>query len=465
MQVDQMSPVDAYFYYSEQNGVNRMHMGGFALVEGIAPTQGEISGLVAAKLHLVPRYRHIARVIPLHLGRPVWVDDLAFDIDNHVRRTELPEPGGDSEMRSVIERVMSSPLDRRRPLWELWIIDGLETQHWVVLWKIHHCMADGVSGSELLTVLFGDPPTDGESSSVEPWLPTSPPTPTQLAAAAVVDLMKLPSQYVRAATGALASLRSLRKPIAASLAAAGRTARPNPVSNLNGSIGTDRRYAFSSRSLDAFKEIRAAFGGTINDVVLAAVTRGFRDLLLSRHEPVSEVVIRTVVPVATRQRSETGLAIGDGTYTNKAVAIVAELPVGLSNPVERIHAVTRQMQELKQSGQAEGARTLIEWSDLAPGSLIALGSRVSGFVRQSSVNTTVTNVPGPQSPLYLLGRRLLSMYALAPLFPIGARITTAVYSYDGVLHFGITGAYEATDDMDVFDAGIHRGIDELLGCT
>jgi WS/DGAT/MGAT family acyltransferase len=321
-------------------------------------------------------------------------------------------------------------------------------------------MVDGVSGSELLTVLFDQSP-DAPVGPIEEWVPEAAPSGSQLAFDALGDLARSPYEMSRALRASLRAPRQLMGHLTAGLGAGRMIATPNPVSTLNGPIGPNRRYAFSSVSMDDIKVIRKAFGGTVNDVVLAALTYAFRQFLLARGEPVDRVV-RAAVPVATRERPSGGRAVGDGTYTNKAVVIFAEFPVHLTDPIERLNALRTQMEGLKQSGQATAAAALSELSNHAPGMLLALGVRAVGRARQASVNTTATNVPGPQSPLYLLGRQLLSMYGFGPLFPIGSRIDTAIFSYNGTLNFGVIGDHATMPDVDVLAQGILAGLDELL---
>ena len=457
--LDRMSPVDSYFLYAEDDGVNHMHLGGFAVVEGPPVDHDLLRTMIESKLDLIPRYRDVVAFVPLHLGRPVWVDDPHFDIDFHVRRTALPGRGGEDELRALIERVMAQRLDRSRPLWELWIVENVESENWAVIWKIHHCMVDGVSGTELLTVLFDQTPQPADRQPA-PWEPERSPSPAQLAVDAIGDLARSPYEQGRALRSALRSPRTLLQHATTALGAGTRLARPNPVSTFNGPVGPSRRYAYSSVPMADIKAIRDRLGGTVNDIVLAALTRAFRDLLVERGESV-EQTIRTLVPVATRTRTDSGLAVGDGTYTNKAVVITAELPVGVADPIERLDLVRQQMEGLKRSGQAEAAGALSQYSDHAPGMLLALGVRAAARANQQHVNTTATNVPGPQTPLYLHGRQLLSMYAYAPLFPVGSRVTTAIYSYNGTLHFGVTGDHATMPDVDTLAEGIIRGLDEL----
>jgi len=449
-----MSPLDASFLHIEDE-VTHMHIGSVGLFEGPAPGPGEVKRAVAASLPQVPRYRQRVRFVPLALGRPAWVDDPYFNLDYHVRRTALPAPGGVEELRTLVGRVMSQQLDRNKPLWELWVAEGLEDGGWALISKTHHCMVDGVSATDLLSVILDDerdPPAPAEDD----WAPKPEPSSASLIAHSL--MLRAGSPYEAART-VLAAARGPRK---AAMQAAGAARgllnmrhllSPNP-STLNGPIGPHRRWDWARARLSDIKEIRQLHGGTVNDVVLAAITNGFRELLLSRHEDVEGRVIRTLVPVSVRADSERG------SYNNKVSAMFAELPVALADPVERLEAIHAQMQDLKQSGQAVAAERLTALGGFAPGMLLALGGRVATRLPQTSVNTVTTNVPGPQHPLYLAGRRMLEAF---PFVPLGGhvRVGIAIFSYDGGINFGVTGDLDTSPDIDVLCDGIEHGIAEL----
>jgi diacylglycerol O-acyltransferase len=461
---ERMSPLDAYFLYAEDDGVNHMHLGGFAVLDGAAPSNNEMLRLVASRLPLIPRYRQRVRFVPLHLGRPLWVDDSDFELGYHIRQTALPSPGGEAELRRLVERIMSQRLDRSRPLWELWVIEGLEGDRWAVAWKIHHCMIDGVSGTELLGVLF-DQSAQPSPAVDDDWTPAAQPAPARLALDAAVDLMRSPYDQMRALRHAVGSPRTVARTALAGLATTVRVARPNTVANLNGTIGPNRRFAFTTFAVVDIKRVRQALGGTINDVLIAALVRGFRDLLASRGESADGRVVRALVPVALRSRDEGGVARGDGSLTNKVAGIIADLPIGTADPVERLRLVTEQLTHLKRSGEADAAAALIELSAFAPGPLFALGIRSLAGLPQRAVNTVITNVPGPQTTLYLAGRPLQHIWAYAPPFPIGTRAAIAIYSYNGDLHLSVTGDLATFPDVDVLVAGTEAGIRELMALT
>jgi diacylglycerol O-acyltransferase len=400
MSADRMSPLDATFLHAEDR-VSHMHIGSVGILEGPPPAHEDLLAMVERKLHLIPRYRQVVRFVPFQLGRPVWVDDPEFDISYHIRRTALPERGGDAQLRNLVGRVMAQQLDRTKPLWEIWLVENLESDRWALLSKVHHCMVDGVSGAELLSVvldIFEEPPPTPEPP---PWVPQPSPSSVGLAAEAVVDLVRSPYEQIRAVR---ASLRGPRRAahgaveVAKGLASVATVAVPPPQSSLNGTVGPNRRYEWTETSVDDIKAIRRGVGGTFNDVVLAAITGGFRRLLIERAEPVDRVV-RSLVPVSVRPRNEAGLAVGDGTLDNQVAAMFAELPVGIADPVDRLRAVSVQMAGLKESNQAVAAEALVSASGFAPPMLLALGLRAATKAPQRAVNTVTTNVPGPQLPL------------------------------------------------------------------
>jgi diacylglycerol O-acyltransferase len=436
------------------------------VLEGPSPSYREVVDRVHSKLPLVPRYRQIVRFVPFDLGRPVWVDDPHFNIDYHLRHTALPAPGGEGELRKLVGRVMSQPLDRTRPLWEMWVVEGLDNGQWAMLSKVHHAMVDGISGTDLMASIMDVSPTTA-SVEVDDWEPKPSPTGTSLAAEAVVDLLRNPYEQFRAVRASTRVPRQAFRQaveVTKGLSAMAGLVRPTPLSSLNGPIGPHRRYGWASTTVDDIKAVRKSLGGTFNDVVLAAITHGFRTLLLSRGESVDRV-IRTLVPVSVRPRDLSGRAVGDGTFENKVSAMFAELPVGIGDPVERLHAITAQMEGLKESKQAVAGEALTSMGGFAPPMLLALGMRLATRVAQRNVNTITTNVPGPQLPLYVAGRRMLKAYPYVPLAG-QIRIGVAIFSYDGQVNFGITGDHDTTEDLDVMCHGIEGGMDRLLAsCT
>jgi diacylglycerol O-acyltransferase len=461
MSTDRLSPQDASFLHLEDD-VSHMHIASVAIFEGPPPLFTDIRAMVDAKLSLVPRYRQVVRTVPLDLGRPVWADDPHFNIEYHLRHTALPAPGSEEQLRNLVGRVMSQQLDRSKSLWEIWVVEGLEDGRWAMLSKVHHAMVDGVSGSDLLAVIL-DLSADADRPQPVAWEARPSPDRKALATGALVDLVRNPYEQVRAVRASTRMVRhaaSYTKEVADGLVAMAGLVRPTPVSSLNGPLGPHRRYAWASTSVDAIKTVRKGLGGTFNDVVLASITTGFRELLLSRGESVDRVV-RTLVPVSVRPRDSSGRAVGDGTFENRVSAMFAELPVNIEDPVARLAAIARQMDGLKESKQAVAGEALTSLSGFAPPMLLAAGMRVATRAAQRNVNTVTTNVPGPQFPLYAAGRRMLRAF---PYVPLGGqmRIGVAIFSYDGEVNFGITGDYDTTGDLDVLTAGIEDGMAQLL---
>jgi diacylglycerol O-acyltransferase len=452
-----MSPLDASFLHVEDS-VTHMHIGSVGIFEGPPPGPGAVQDAIAARLPLVPRYRQKVRFVPLALGRPMWVDDPHFNLEYHVRRTALPSPGGPAELRNLVGRVMSQQLDRAKPLWEIWVAEGLDDGSWALISKTHHCMVDGVSATDLLSVILG---TERElvRSTDDRWRPEGEPSGAALIAHAVAERASSPYEGVR---GVLAAARGPRR-VVRQVAEVSRglvNLRPllSPTaagSSLNGPIGPHRRWDWARARLSEVKQIRAAHGGTVNDVVLAAITNGFRELLISRGEPVEGRVIRTLVPVSVRADHERG------SYDNKVSAMFAELPVAIDDPIQRLGALHEQMQDLKQSGQAVAAERLTALTGFAPAMLLALAGRVGTRLPQSAINTVTTNVPGPQQPLFLAGKRMLEAF---PFVPLGGhvRVGVAIFSYDGGINFGVTGDRDSAPDIGVLCRGIEDGIGQLL---
>jgi WS/DGAT/MGAT family acyltransferase len=458
---DRLSPQDASFLHIEDD-VSHMHIASVAIFEGPHPAFADIVAMVDAKLNLVPRYRQVVKFVPLELGRPVWVDDPHFNIEYHLRHTALPAPGGESELRKLVGRVMSQQLDRSKSLWEIWVVEGLEDDRWAMLAKTHHAMVDGVSGTDLLAVIMDLSP-EVVRPDVAPWSPREVPSGGRLAADAVTHMLRSPYEQIRAlraSTRALRQAASHAKEVGQGVVAMAGLVRTPPVSSLNGPIGPHRRYATATTTVDDIKKVRKGLGGTFNDVILAAITNGFRELLLSRGETIDRVV-RTLVPVSVRPRDASGKAVGDGTFENKVSAMFAELPVSIEDPAERLHAITVQMEGLKESKQAVAGEALTSMSGFAPPMLLALGMRLATRAAQRNVNTVTTNVPGPQFPLYAAGRKMIRAF---PYVPLGGqiRIGIAIFSYDGEVNFGITGDYDTTADLDVLSGGIEDGMAQML---
>ena len=454
--MDRMSPLDASFLHIE-NAVSHMHIGSVAIFEGPAPSYEEFEAMIAGKLPAVPRYRQKVRFVPLQLGRPLWVDDPHFNLGYHLRHTALASPGGDRELRNLVGRVMSQQLDRHKPLWEMWMVDGLDSGHWALVSKVHHCMVDGVSGTDLLTVVLDAEPEPAPALP-DDWHAEAEPTDARLVVDALAALVASPYEQLRAARSATRAPRQVLTQfteVASGLRAWTGVVRRTPPSSINGPIGPHRRWDWARSTIVDVKTVRRALGGTVNDVVLTVLTRGFRDLLMSRGEDVEDRVVRTLVPVSVRTPGERG------TYNNRVSAMIAELPVGLASPAARLSAIREQMDALKESKQAVAAEALTSLSGFAPSMLLALGTRVAMRIPQRNVNTVTTNVPGPQSRLFACGRTMVEAFPFVPLAS-NVRIGVAIFSYNGLLNYGVTGDYDTAPDIAVLCAGVEAGMTELL---
>ncbi|HUR74807.1 MAG TPA: wax ester/triacylglycerol synthase family O-acyltransferase [Sporichthya sp.] len=458
---DRMSALDAFFFYTEEDGRNHMHVGGFALVDGTAPTAVEVAKALAPKIVRIPRYTQLARPAPLHVNRPEWVQAPDFDISEHVSAVRAPEPGHDG-LRRAVGDLISYQLDRSRPLWEVQVIDGVSDRQFAVAWKIHHSMVDGVSGTELLTILFDDSPEGGPR--------TVPPAPSRAEleersrvralAASVSGLGKDAVARARAITPG--TVRKAARVGAAGFALTRRNLVPDLKSPLTGPIGTTRNFDFCTVPFADIKTVRAAFGGTVNDVVLTVVLDGFRALLERRDVNVRGKHLRLMNPVALRDRDAEGRPVGDGTMETKASALMPRLPLDVEDPVQRLGQVSAHLAELKQTAQAEAINAMNELQAVLPGTLNAMYLRTASALPQRSLQTTVTNVHGPTMQLYLLGRPLRTIANFAPPFPVGARSSITVYSYGGELVFGVTTDRDSLPEADVIVAGIRSGMNRLL---
>ncbi len=450
-----MSAQDAAFLHIE-NGNNPMHIGSVAVLEGPAPAYGALIRLIAGKLLLVPRYRQKVRFVPGGVGRPVWVDDPHFQILYHIRHTAVPPPGGKDELRNLAGRVFAQALDRSKPLWEVWMVEGLQKGRWALISKVHHCMVDGVSATDLLTVTFDATDTPAKPVQAAAWTPDPEPGTLSLAANGLRCTIAEP----------IGRLRDIRGPglVAGSRAGLAQGAAlfrsltewsKRSATSLNGPIGPHRRWSWAEASLDEVKTVRQGLGGTVNDVVLAAITAGFRSLLLHRGEDVTNRVVRTLVPVSVRPDSERGV------LNNRVSGIFPGLPVSIADPGDRLRAIAAQLSMLKELKQAVAGDALVKLAGFAPPMLLSLGARLAARTPQHALQTVTTNVPGPQFPLYVVGRRMVYSYPYVPIMG-SVRISIAIFSYCGRLFFGITGDYDTVADIDVLRDGIEAGMRDLV---
>ena len=454
---ERLSVLDEMFLHLEGPDTH-MHVGGAAIFEGPPPDYEEILEMVDARLQQVPRFRQKLAFVPLGLGRPVWIDDTHFNLEYHVRHTALPQPGDRVRLNRLTARIMSQQLDRSKPLWEIWIAEGLGGGRWAMISKTHHCLVDGVSGADIMTVLLDLGP-EPEPVERQKWRPAPDPSTDQLLIEALKERLTSPAEAVRTLQSATSDPTRLPNRVVESMKAIGNFVGGSfsaPTSSLNQAVGPHRRFETVLADLDEIKRVKNHFGGTVNDVVLGAVSGGLRRLLKGRGESVDEVELRAMVPVSVRADNEKG-ALG-----NRVASLWAALPVYESDPIERLHIIHEEMKDLKSSGQAVGAQVLTTLGEWAPPTIVAQASRL--VARQRAFNLVITNVPGPQIPLYSLGREMLEVY---PVLPLSANTTlgVALLSYNGTIGFGLLGDYDTAPDLGVLAEGIEKSIAELTAAA
>ncbi len=458
--MDRMSALDASFFFAESENTP-MHVGSVAVFEGPTPSYGDVVRLLLTKLPLVPRYRQRVRSVPLQLGRPLWADDPHFQILYHVRHTAVPSPGSDEQLRNLAGRVLGQRLDMAKPLWEIWLVEGLADDRWALISKVHHCMVDGVAGSDLMQLMF-DPTPDTEHGEPKDWTPQRNPSNLALVAGALNDALTHPMQQLASMPSLNHTLRAAKelassgKSIASTVPSLAKQAITPTARSLNGPIGPHRRWAWTDGRFEEFKNVRKAFGGTVNDVVLTAITGGFRDLLQARGELSSEkLVVRSMVPVSVRRPDQRG------TLNNQISAVFVDLPVGLADPVDRLASIRGQMDEYKKGLQAVDAPSIIALGDFVAPTLLSMGVRAALQAGQMWCQAVTTNVPGPRIPLYVLGKRMVTATAYVPIAG-GTRCSIGIFSYLDTVTFGINADFDGYPDVDVLSGGIRRGIEELL---
>ncbi|MFL5860221.1 MAG: WS/DGAT/MGAT family O-acyltransferase [Solirubrobacteraceae bacterium] len=453
---DRLTGLDSSFLHLERDSTH-MHVASCMLFEPEVPTYDELLEQITGRLHLVPRYRQRLAFVPFNQGRPVWVDDPHFNIAFHVRHTALPRPGGEAQLKRLAGRVFSQALDRSRPLWEIWLVEGLADGKFALLSKTHHALVDGVSGVDIATVLFDTSPEPMPVATPDhDWIPRPLPSGAQLLADALIERATVPGEIARGVKATLRGPRNVAAGVGRALggmtamARAGLQAAPNTTLNVR--IGPHRRFTWVRGDLQQFKAIKNQLGGTVNDVVLAVVAGALGRYLRMHGEATEDMVLRAMVPVSVRADVERG-ALG-----NRVAAMWAPLPIGTADPVQRLLAISRDMDGIKESGQAVGAQVLTELSGFAPPTIMAQAARLQA--RQRLFNLVVTNVPGPQFPLYMLGRQLDAMFPMVPLAENQA-LGIAIMSYNGQLNFGLNADYDAMPDLEALAQELSASIAEL----
>src|SRR3954449_6110160 len=454
---DRLSAVDATFLAQERAN-SHMHVGAVLIFEGPAPAYDDFLTQIRSRLHLVPRYRHKLAFPPVETGRPVWIDDSSFNLEYHVRHTALPHPGSEEQLRALAARIHSQRLDRAKPLGETWLVQGLEDGRFALISKTHHALVDGIAGVDLMTVLFDATPVPQElPHEGEPWEPAPEPHALQLAARGVRGLAALPFELAGRAATALThpgeSLEQLREALEGVGEVAWAALNPAPATPLNVPIGPHRRLGFVRNDLADFKRVKDALGGTVNDVVLAVVAGGLRAWLRDRGVRTEGLELRALVPVSIRTHEQ------HDNMGNRIVAMRGPLPVYVEDPVARLRVVRQAMDGLKESKQAVGAEVITGLEALAPPTILAQASRLQFSTRL--FNLLVTNVPGPQFPLYVLGRELEDLFPVAFL-PENQSLAVAVMSYNGRMDFGLLGDYDAMPDLEALGDALRDSLAELV---
>lgn len=458
--LDRLSSTDASFLHQE-GPESHMHIGGVLIFEGPAPEFSEFLDHVRGRLHLVPRYRQKLATPPLQTGRPLWVDDPCFNIEYHVRHAALPAPGSEEQLLRLAARISSQQLDRSKPLWEHWLVEGLEGNRFGLISKTHHSLVDGVAGVDLATVLFdAEPSPPPPPRDLAPWQPHREPSPAELVLAGIRGALNTSAGILNRALSASTRPGYTARRLSEAAEGVGEIVwaglNPAPETPLNREIGPHRRFAIVRQQLSDYKQVKDALGGTVNDVVLAVVSGALARWLHSRGIRTEGLEMRALVPVSVRTEDERG------TLGNRLTVMRGPLPVYISDPVARLRFVKKAMDGLKESKQAVGAATLAAVNDLAPPTILAQASRLNFSTRL--FNLIVTNIPGPQMPLYVLGRRLEDLFPVAFL-PKGHALALAIMSYNGGIDYGLLADYDALPDIDEIAEGIQEALDELLAAA
>jgi diacylglycerol O-acyltransferase len=455
--LDRLTSTDASFLHQEGHA-SHMHIGGVLIFEGSAPDFDEFADHIRGRLHLVPRYRQKLATPALQTGRPLWVDDPDFNLEYHVRHTALPEPGSEEQLLLLAARIASQRLDRSKPLWEQWLVEGLEGNRFAIISKTHHAVVDGIAGVDLATVIFDLERTPAPpAEELERWVAAPEPSQAELLLAGARGMVRatasMTARSVAAVTRPARSLHVLRDATEGIGELVWAGLNPAPETPLNVTIGPHRRFAIARQQLSDYKTIKNALGGTVNDIVLTVVAGALADWLRSRGVRTEGLEMRALVPVSVRSGDQRG-ALG-----NQLTAMRGPLPVYIEDPLARLRYVRAAMDGLKESKQAVGAATLVAVNSLAPPTILAQASRVNFSTRL--FNLLVTNVPGPQLPLYLLGRELKDLFPVAFL-PENHALAIAIMSYNGNLDYGLLGDYDALPDIEVVADGLERSLAALL---
>ncbi len=461
---ERLSFLDNTFLVME-GPTNPMHVGAtllFQAGESLGGAGGGIDieavrGFIGARLQYVPRYRQRLKWIPIE-RHPVWVDDAHFDLTYHIRHAALPGPGTPDQLREMVGRFLSQRLDRARPMWEVLVIEGLEDEHFALVTKVHHCMIDGVGGVDLLKVLLAPAPSD-DLGDPDDFVPRPVPSSTELLIDEGLRRIQIPAEAVKSLRRFREETKELGEELRHRLMAMTHSARSGWFVNasptpFNAKIGPNRRIAHLVTDLSEVKRIKDALGCTVNDVVIAAVSGAVRSFLAEdRDFPVADVDFRAMVPVSIR---------GDAPAAdlgNQVTMWLLDLPIAEPDPVARLKSVATSTEHLKETDQALGAAMLTQSASFTPSTVLTLAARVVAATARP-FNMTITNVPGPQIPLYMLQSRLMRIYPMVPLW-VNHGLGVALFSYDGMLNWGFAADWDAVPDLDVFVSRVEEAFDDL----
>jgi WS/DGAT/MGAT family acyltransferase len=465
---DRLTSLDASFLYLEESTTS-MHVGSVMVFQ--PPREGfdydQLVRIIESRIGAIPRFRQKVLDVPGRIANPVWVDDEAFDMGYHVRRAGLPRPGSDRQLQDFVARVQPRKLDRTRPLWEVYLVEGLHDGRFAIVTKTHHALIDGVNALDIAHVIVDAVKGEDLDDLVAPWEPSRPPSSVELVTGAVVDAVRRPTQVVDLVRGGLndalnVGMRAMESAGQVLSTVARTAARPAPDSPLNAEIGSARRWVMIATDLDDYRLVRKRLARgayaedvTINDVVLATIAGGFRTWLLGRGEAVSpHTSVRAMVPVSIYGDDPAGM------YANQVMACVVNLPVGEPGASMRLHQIAFAMRQQMEGGQAVGATSLANLAGFAPPTLHALGARLGSAMSRRLYNVMITNVPGPQTPLYAGDAEMLSTYPVTPLAK-GQALSIGITSYNGGVYFGLNADRDAMPDVDVLGQSIVDSLAEL----
>jgi len=462
--VQRLSGLDAVFLYME-TASSHMHVAGTAVFDPSTASDPysfeRVRELIGQRLHLVPPFRRRLATVPFGLHHPVWVDDPDFDLEYHVRRAALPSPGGDNELARLAADVCARPLDRTRPLWEMYVVEGLRDGHIATVTKVHHAAIDGISGAEITVALLDLQPEPTRYDPPE-WKPERVPSDLEMLAYAGRSLLRQPPRLVRTLWRTAGAALNLRPGTRTGARPPDLRPPPTPFSaprtSMNVALSPHRQIAFAELSLDEVKGVKRRLGGTVNDVVLAVCAGALRRYFEARREPVDADLV-AMVPISVRaeeQRSDLG---------NKVSSMLVSLGTTIADPVERLATISAGTRGAKEQHRAIGAETLTDWAEFAAPAVAALAARLYSRTKLADrhrpfFNLTISNVPGPPFPLYSFGARLVANYPLGPIFDGGA-LNITVMSYMGSMCFGLVACPEAVDDVWSIAAALVDSLDEL----